>query len=152
MLEFTKVAYICSPLSGDKEGIRKNMARAADFCRYALEYKFIPYAPHLLFTDFMDDHKPSDRETAIKMAVEMLNRADELWVFTLDDHISSGMKAEIETAEKKGMPINYFNGIVTDPDNCTYNPVRTIHPNSELNPAIEPSITHDVNKDQWVDF
>ena len=104
-----KLIYVASPLRGD---YKLNMARAKQYCKMVVDQGFIPYAPHLLFTQFMDDSDPVQRAVGMGMGKEMLKRCDELWVF--GDTISEGMAAEIKLAEAIGMPILYINGVITE--------------------------------------
>lgn len=99
-----EIVYVCSPLKGD---IKKNIANAKLYCRFVYEKGFIPYAPHLFFTQFMDDAKENERSDAIKMGLHMLKCATELWVF-VDNGISFGMAREIEQAGRENMPVRYF--------------------------------------------
>jgi len=79
------------------------MAKARQYCKHVTDQGFIPYAPHLLFTQFMDDTIPEEREAGMAMGREMIKRCDELWVF--GETISEGMAAEIELAKELGIPI-----------------------------------------------
>lgn len=95
-----KLVYICSPLKGDLE---VNMARAVKYAKSASEEGVIPLAPHTIFTQFLDDLIPEERERGLKLGVDLLKRCDEIWVY--GDHLSEGMKNEIVTAYGEGMPI-----------------------------------------------
>lgn len=59
---YRPLVYICSPYSGDTEA---NLAKARNFCRFALDQGQIPLAPHLMFPQFMNDADPVERELAI---------------------------------------------------------------------------------------
>ena len=100
---YRPLVYICSPFSGK---VRKNKKKARKYCRFALEQHTIPFVPHLLFPQFMDDNCPEERQLAMFMNLIMLGRCEELWVF--GDKISAGMKQEIRKAERKRMKIRYF--------------------------------------------
>lgn len=100
---YRPLVYICSPYSGNVE---LNVINARIYCRYAIDNKCIPIAPHLLFPQFMNDEKPDDRELAMFMNMVLLSKCDELWVF--GNVVSKGMGQEIEKAEKKKMKIRYF--------------------------------------------
>lgn len=89
-----KKVYICRPLRGD---ITNNIERAKTYCKQARAEGCMPLAPHIYFTQFMDDTIASDRELAMAMGIEWLDTCDELWVF--GDTISEGMRAEIEYFE-----------------------------------------------------
>jgi hypothetical protein len=98
-----KLVYIASPYAGD---IEHNTAMAEKYCRHAIEQGVIPFAPHLLFTRFLDDLKPEERRLGCGMGLEMLEKADELWVY--GPRISEGMAAEIEHAERLGVQTRYI--------------------------------------------
>ena len=97
-----KIIYVCHPLSGDIKG---NVARVRHICRDLYSKDIIPFAPHIYFTQFLDDNNPSERELALLFGREMVKRCDELWVF--GDRISDGMRCEIDYAKKVGIPISY---------------------------------------------
>lgn len=98
-----KLVYICSPLRGD---ILKNLTSAAEYCREVVEKwpDVIPIAPHLYFTQFLNDHRPNERSLGMKMGLELLDMCDELWAFGID-RPSEGMKAELEYAKANGITI-----------------------------------------------
>lgn len=100
---FRPLVYICSPLSGAEELNQENARR---YCRFAVDSGYIPLAPHIYFTQFMDDHNPKERNLAMFMDIVLLTKCAELWVF--GDRISNGMSIEIEKAKRKGLPIRYF--------------------------------------------
>ena len=52
------LVYIASPLSGDVE---RNLEFARKACRYAIEQEATPFAPHLLYTQMLDDSSHADR-------------------------------------------------------------------------------------------
>lgn len=98
-----KIVYICSPFSMDRENMT-NYARM--ICRAAADNGVVPYAPHLLFPQFMDDDFPRDRERALTMCFEMIRVVDELWAF--GHIITNGMREEIEEAQRLGKTVRYF--------------------------------------------
>lgn len=100
---FKPIIYICSPYSGDIDG---NVKKARAFCRFALEKNCIPIAPHLFFSQFMNDDIPKERELAMLMNIVLLGKCNELWVF--GDIISKGMAEEIAKAKKRKQLIRYF--------------------------------------------
>ena len=102
-LQFRPLVYICSPYRGD---IYENTLRAQWYARFAVEKGYLPIAPHIYFTQFMDDDKPREREIAIFMNKVLLGKCKELWVF--GDVISEGMQGEIRCAEHRAMVIRYF--------------------------------------------
>ena len=100
---FRPVVYVCSPFSGNLESNVENTRR---YCRFAVDSGFVPFAPHLLFPQFMYDEVPEERELALFMGIVMLTKCAELWVF--GERISKGMSKEIHKAEARNMLIRYF--------------------------------------------
>lgn len=100
---FRPVVYVCSPFSGDPE---TNAEKARRYCRFAVESGYVPFAPHLLFPQFMRDEVHDERELALFMGIVMLTKCAELWVF--GKRITKGMAQEIRRAEARSMMIRYF--------------------------------------------
>lgn len=105
--KYRPLVYICSPFS--KGGISENIINARRYCRYALEQHCIPFAPHLLFPQFMNDSIKEERELAMLMNRVFLSKCDEIWVF--GSVASSGMKREIRWAKRRKMNIRYISEI-----------------------------------------
>lgn len=98
--------FICSPYTADTpEGIAANVQRARDFCRMAVTMGVRPFAPHLFYTQFLDDGHPVERAAGMKMGVRDLCACDELWCF---GPASDGMQKELNTAAVAQIPIRYF--------------------------------------------
>ena len=89
-----KVIFVCSPFQGKKENIEK----AKKYCRMLVDMGYIPIAPHVYFSQFMDDHNPEDRKKALEMNKKLLEFCDELWVF--GEEITEGMREEIDYFKK----------------------------------------------------
>lgn len=100
---FRPIVYICSPLAGDVEN---NQERARTYCRFAVDSGCIPVAPHIYFTQFMDDGKPDERNLAMFMGIVFLTKCAQVWVF--GERISKGMKMELQKARCKGIPVRFF--------------------------------------------
>ena len=98
------VIYVCSPYAADPE---RNARRAENFCRYVWKMGGIPLAPHLLFPQFMGAETDSTRELALHMGMILLTKCHELWYF--GEHISEGMKLELNRAWLRGIPVRHFN-------------------------------------------
>lgn len=98
-----KLIFICSPYAGDIEG---NKIKARRYCRFAMAQGQLPFAPHLLFPQFLDDADPAERETGLNMGLSVLGYCHELWRF--GSEISPGMAAEIEWAKKLKIPVRRF--------------------------------------------
>ena len=93
--------FVCSPYRGD---VNAHVKCAHRYCRYVVKQGGIPFAPHLLFTQFLDDSKASERRKGMLMGAEMLKLCDELWVF---GEPSTGMQAEIDLAKRLGIPVRW---------------------------------------------
>lgn len=100
---FRPIVFICSPYADDP---LNNERRAIRYCRFATRKGYIPIAPHIYFTRFLDDRNPTDRALGLFMGQVMLTKCVELWVF--GDRITPGMESEIAKAEERAMPIRYF--------------------------------------------
>jgi hypothetical protein len=98
------IVYICSPLRGD---IERNIKKAIGYSRFAYSKGFIPLAPHVIFTTFLDEEIPEERLAGMEMGKKLLTICDELWVF--GDKISEGMAAEIKKAKSLGLTVKRFN-------------------------------------------
>ena len=100
---FRPMVYICSPFSGDPEG---NTEKAKRYCRYATQAGYLPFAPHLFFPLFLRDELPRERSLGLSMAIVMLTKCSELWVF--GDDMTGGMAKEIRKAHARNMRIRHF--------------------------------------------
>jgi hypothetical protein len=101
---YRPLVYVASPYAGDTE---RNAANAEMYCRFAVSKGCIPLAPHLHYPHFLNDGNKSERELGLFSALVLLGKCDTLWVFGSD--ITDGMSREIAKAQKRGMPIRYFN-------------------------------------------
>lgn len=99
----TRLVYICSRY---KDAPDRNVQKAQEYCREALELwpDVLPLAPHVYFTQFLDDSVPRERALGLAAGISLLDMCDELWVYGLDNP-SAGMIAEIEHAKEHGIPV-----------------------------------------------
>lgn len=97
-----KIVFIAHPLSGDIEG---NIKKVIGICAKVHTNFTIPVAPYLGTVQYLNDEITKERNLGIKANSEYFYRGfiDELWLF--GDHISKGMKEEIELAKKLNIPI-----------------------------------------------
>ena len=95
--------FICSPYRGNVE---TNLENARRYCCFAIRRGGIPYAPHLLFTQFLDDSIAHEREQGLELGLSMLSICDELWAFGKP---TTGMALEISEAERLNIPVRRFN-------------------------------------------
>ena len=100
----TKLVYVCSPLRGDVE---TNIRSARHYCEYvAKECGSIPIAPHIYFTQFLDDDVSEERDFGLRAGIRLLSECEEIWVF--GDTISPGMQSEIRYANAHGIPVRHI--------------------------------------------
>jgi hypothetical protein len=97
-----KKVFICSPLRGEKRLLYERYAR--ELCKYAFEEGFAPFAPHLLFTQMLDDDNPVERSTGIRAGKVFLASCDMLF-YGAAWGISEGMKDEIQDARNACKPV-----------------------------------------------
>ncbi len=98
-----KKIYVCSRLAGD---IENNIEKAKGYARFVVkECGAIPIAPHIYFTQFLDDTLPEDRAFGTMAGLMLLSDCDELWYF--GDSVSQGMVREIIAAKEQGIPVRY---------------------------------------------
>lgn len=88
---------------GDLEQARE-LVRSGNYG--ALEMLYLPFAPHLFFPQFLRDELPRERELGLSMAMVMLAKCTELWVF--GDDVTRGMAKEIRKARARNMRIRHF--------------------------------------------
>ena len=96
--------FICSPFAGDVE---QNIEYARRYLTFAAQNGAIPFAPHLLYPQALDDSDPEQRKLGLFFGSVFLGKCDELWVF--GGRVSEGMTAEINKARRRGMLMRYFN-------------------------------------------
>lgn len=97
-----KRVFICSRFAGD---VDRNIETARKLCRWAVEQGCAPFAPHLLYPQFVDDNKPEEREAGIACGLAFMAVCDEVWAYVGDD-VSDGMRREMAHAQRLGKPFN----------------------------------------------
>lgn len=100
---YRPLIYICSPYAGD---IQKNTDAARRYSKFAVDSGTIPFAPHLLFPQFLNEHDDYERELGIIMGLAILSKCAEVWVFGVQ--LSPGMWREVKKAKQKAIPVRYF--------------------------------------------
>lgn len=107
------LAYICSPLKSYFDAKKavdvtmdQNIELAKSFCVIAMGREYIPIAPHLYFTQFLDDGIESHRAQGLAMGLNVLKYCSVLLVF--GEYISAGMRAEIDFAKQNYIDIEYI--------------------------------------------
>jgi hypothetical protein len=86
--------------------VEYNVAKTQFYCLFATEQGVVPIAPHIYFTQFLDDNDPNDRRLGLDMGLDMLKKCAELWAF--GSKISEGMRCEIENALRLRIPVLFY--------------------------------------------
>lgn len=96
-----------------KMQLASNIRRATIACKFISLAGMEPLAPHLYFTQFLDDDDAAARERGMKLGEDWLAMSDEVWAFTgSHNNISEGMLCEINQANRLGIKVRVF----TDPE------------------------------------
>lgn len=101
---YRPMVFICSPYAGD--GMPVNILNARRYCRFAVDTGHNPFAPHLFYTQFLNDALPEERKTGMELGLAFMTKCAEVWVF--GEYISPGMEQEIHKAEARAMKVRYF--------------------------------------------
>ena len=100
---FMKWIYVASPYKGD---VKTNVENAKRYALFVAGQDLLPVVPHLYLTQVFNDDIEAERNKGLAFGLQMLKRCHEMWVF--GECVSEGMKAEIEFATKRNIPIRYF--------------------------------------------
>ena len=85
-----------------EQELNRNIARY--FAKQIIYEDKIPVAPHLFYTQFLDDSIESERECGLGLGIHDLKHSDEFLLVIIDGVISSGMSEEIKVVSRLGMP------------------------------------------------
>ena len=99
-----KHIFVCS----EYQGLEENLILSRKYCRYVLEESLSnnPFAPHLIYPQFLDEKDESERAAGLRLGMNFLHKCDEMWVFVRNGVLSTGMTQEINYAK------SYFYGPV----------------------------------------
>lgn len=93
-----KIIFICSPYKGKTEKEQsRNVRLTQRYCKLACSLGFTPFAPHLLYPQFLDETNQSERDFGINCGLNILRNCSELWV--CGSKVTDGMKKEIQFAK-----------------------------------------------------
>ncbi len=99
-----KKIYVSSRIEGDSPN---HIEKAKYYTRFiAKECGAIPIAPHIYFTQFLDNTVKEERAFCILAGLMLLSDCDELWYF--GDSVSQGMVSEIIAAKEQNIPVRYI--------------------------------------------
>ena len=76
------------------------------FCRKIIDEGNVPVAPHIYYTQFLDDYYPDDRQIGVELAIQDLRSSDKFLLVMIDGVISEGMANELEEVSRLGLPGN----------------------------------------------
>lgn len=97
--------FIASPF----RGLVTAKMIAQEMCREAFAQGLAPYAPHLLYPDFLDDNSLAERTAGIRAGLSFLEACDRLWFYCPPGHSpSEGMLRELHHAVHGPRPIPLF--------------------------------------------
>lgn len=103
-----KIIYICSPYRATDEAIlQRNIDYAKELTRAVLLRGDVPITVHLYMTQALTESIEAERNIGLAAGREILCRCDEIFVGAKYG-ISSGMKAEMELAKKKDIPVVFY--------------------------------------------
>ena len=75
-----KRVFIVSPYRAETSAeIAQNIERAKAMCKKAIHEGCAPFAPHLLYPQFLDDAIPDEHNAGIICGLVWLDAADEVW-------------------------------------------------------------------------
>lgn len=97
--------YIISRYRSDslrQQEFNKEVARY--FCRKVIDEGKVPVAPHLFYTQFLDDDFPDDRECGLGLGIWELRNSQEFLLVIIDGIVSEGMRNEIIEVSRLGIP------------------------------------------------
>lgn len=100
------IAFISSAYRGPNVFVEQENARIAQaMCLLAMTDGYTPFASHLIYTQFLDDHNPEHRERGIQCGREMLLRSSVMYVYGPHTGTSEGVKGDLQTAQGENVNI-----------------------------------------------
>lgn len=97
-----KLVYICAPLRGNVE---ENIEFARQKAREIFLAGEIPICPHLMFPPIADPGNPSEDQAAREMDLQLVALCRQVNVYGI---CTAGMRAEIDLAQKLGIPVKFM--------------------------------------------
>lgn len=88
--------YIISRYRADTaEQLALNKLVARHYARVLVSEGKIPVAPHIFYTEFLDDTDEEERRLGLNLGLKALAECDEFLMVIIDGVISEGMKGEL---------------------------------------------------------
>lgn len=115
-----KLVFVSSPFratkavtaAGKEKEMADNLAYARELCKDAIDYGYVPVAPHLIYPQFLKVDKAGDA-AAMECSRRLIEACDEVWICPRgEDEISEGMREEMNYAArlKKTIVYHYHKG------------------------------------------
>lgn len=103
-----KKAYVCSPLSAERdEEFVENMRTARAYMFYAMKKMNLnARAPHAYLPMLLCDRVPAERALGLQFGLRLMENCELMLI--CGNRISRGMRGEIEQAVKLGLPMVVF--------------------------------------------
>ena len=98
-----KVYVISRYRASDYKQQEFNKEVARYFCRKIVEDGDVPVAPHLFYTQFLDDNYPDERQCGLELGIWELQNANKFLLVVIDGIISEGMRNEIAEVSRLGI-------------------------------------------------
>lgn len=98
-----KRVFISSAFRGEEKFI--NLMVVEEFCRYAIQKNFAPFAPHLFYPTIIPVERTLTDDDGFECGLEWLSACHEMWVC---GKVSEGMKEEMRHAERFHIPMQFF--------------------------------------------
>ena len=97
--------FIASPYRGD---IERNQAYLIECMQDSIDKGEAPFAPHMMYTQVLDDDNESEREAGIDCGIAFMGVCDKMAVY-IDNGVSEGMHHEIKKAYELGLDVEFRN-------------------------------------------
>jgi len=114
--------FVASPFRGDVEANTKYLHKCM---KDSLDRGEAPFAPHMIYTQVLDDDDTGEREMGIDCGIAFMGVCDKMAVY-IDKGVSEGMQHEIKKAYELGLDVEfrklpvalYSKGVETSDINC----------------------------------
>lgn len=104
-----KMVYVASQYRGNIE-LNEYLLKGA--MRLTLDNGHLPVAPHMMYTQILDEEVEEERNMGLQLGIELLNKCHEMFVFCQRIGklliISEGMKMEIKECVAKNIPMTFI--------------------------------------------
>lgn len=102
------IAFISSAYRGHSVVHEREHARiACGMCLLAFKSGLVPFASHLLYTQILDDENPAHRRFGIEAGHTVMSKCGAVYVYLPHIETSHGVQADLELANRMGLPVVY---------------------------------------------